>query len=232
MSDRSSPARIIRSAALAILACALVSGCDDGSELEAAMEDGDAARAVVSPEQQKFRSDVIASVAFFSPDMAAQTRQRYNAIDAGVDSRAMREAGGEKRVRSELRAAEAYHYAHKLDGCVADLFDLKSEPGQRRLLERLAASRHGAEMIAEAKRLDPEGYELDLYPFGKRPNQAQRVAAAYQTLSVRWEAVAYREGNEAAVKIFARTIQHLAAMSDGKCVPDPKLQPLLDSDPT
>lgn len=188
-------------------------------------------RRVVGAEEQKFRDAVIASVTTVDPELASQTRTYYRAMDAGEQSRAVRDAGGLDHVRSELRAAELYHYAHKLDVCVADVFDTRTQRGAVRLIERLAAGKHGAALIADAKRYDPDGYAFDLTGYGDRPNQPQRVAAAYDTLSVHWRTIGTKQGSDEAVKVFAETMLHMAAVSDGKCVPDPKLHTLLDTSP-
>lgn len=206
--------------------------CDDGSELEAAMAAEDEPRAEVSPEERKHREAVIASVAFSSPELASQTRQYYRALDAGPHSHAVRDVGGPTHVRAQLRAAELYHFAHKLDGCVADTFQTRTEQGQLRLVQRLAAGKQGAALIADAKRYDADGYAFDLSGYGDRPNQLQRIAAAYDTLTVHWRSIGTQKGNDQAAKVFAETMLHLAAASDGKCAPDPKLQSLLDSMPT
>ena len=231
----SDPRRATRFGGRTVLLLAIfagLAGCDDGSELEAAIAAEDEPRVEVSPETRSHRDAVIASVAYSSPELASQTRQYYRALDAGPRSRAVREAGGPAHVRAQLRAAELFHFAHKLDGCVADAFATRTPEGQLRLLQRLAAGKHGAAMIADAKRYDADGYAFDLSGYGDRPNTLQRIAAAYDTLSVHWRSIGTQKGNDQAARVFAETMLHLAAASDGKCVPDPKLQSLLDSMPS
>lgn len=188
-------------------------------------------RRAVSAEERAFRDAVVASLTFASPELASQARQFYDALDAGERSRAVRDVGGLAMVKAELRAAEMFHFAHKLDGCILRTFRTRTPEGQMRLLQRLAQGPHGAAMIADAKRHDADGYAFDLTGYGDRPNRAQQVAAAYDTLSVHWRTIGSRQGNDNAVRVFAQTMMHMAAVSDGKCVPDPKLLSLIESMP-
>lgn len=188
-------------------------------------------RRAVSAEERAFRDAVVASVTFASPELASRARQYYDALDAGEGSRAVRDVGGLTMVKTELRAAEMFHFAHKLDGCILRTFRTRTPEGQLRLLQRLADGPHGAAMIADAKRHDADGYAFDLTGYGDRPNRVQQVAAAYDTLSVHWRTIGSRQGNDNAVRVFAQTMLHVAAVSDGKCVPDPKLLSLLESMP-
>lgn len=220
------PASLLATPVLALM----LSACGDQPPPEAAQVPVEPRRAV-SADEQAFRDAVIASVTTIDPELASQTRIYYRAMDAGERSRAVRDAGGLAHVRSELRAAELYHFAHKLDACVADVFDARTPRGAVRLIERLAAGKHGAALIADAKRYDPDGYAFDLTGYGDRPNQAQRVAAAYDTLSVHWRTIGTKQGSDEAVKVFAETMLRMAAVTDGKCIPDPKLHTLLDTSP-
>jgi len=211
---------------------AVLAGCDDGSELEAEMAKAHEPRAAVSAEVQALRQQVIASAAFASPDYAARVRDHFHALDAGEGSKAVAGLGGAQRVRQELRAAEIYHYAHKLDACIAEHFGFKEPAKQAEFLHRLATGSAGKALIAIAKRSDPDSYEFDLNEYGDNPVQAQRVAAAYDTLSLQWQSLANREAYLDAHSLFARTFVQLASASGGKCSPNPQLLPLLDPTPS
>lgn len=222
-------ARGLKGVAFAASAALALAACDDGADLEAQMKGEAEHRVTVSPEEKKHRQEVIGSVAFFSMDVATQIRNDYNAIDAGDDSRAVAGLGGAQHVRQELRAAELYHYAHKLDGCIADKFGFRDKNSELQFLRRLAEGPAGASLIAEAKRIDPDGYAYDLSGYGKHPNSMQRAAAAYDTLSLQWSTSLNKGSFEPAFQLFARTMRSLAQASNGQCVPDPKLLTLLDS---
>jgi hypothetical protein len=218
-----------------LLAAALsggLSGCDDGSKLEAELAEEREPRVAVSPEVKAFRQEVIGSAVFASPDYAARVRDHFDALDAGERSRAVAALGGARRVHDELRAAETYHYAHKLDACIASNFGFKEPERQAQFLRRLAGGPAGKALIAEAKRSDPDGYAFDLSGYGNDPGQVQRVAAAYDTLSLQWKSLANKGAYGDAYRVFARTFVQLAAASGGKCTPDPKLIPLLDPMPS
>lgn len=229
MPDRPPPARRFFAASLVLSASGLLAGCDDGSKLEAEESArSQPPRAAVSAEEQALRREIVSSASFYHPEYASQVRVYYDALDAGEHSAAVAAAGGIKHIRTELRAAEIFHRAHKLDGCLGKAFNPKNPGAQLQVLRRLASGRDGAALIADAKRIDPEGYAFDLSGYGDHPDQAQRVAAAYDTLSLKWKTQANTDDHVPAFALFARTYLRIAAVTDGKCRPDPKLQSLLE----
>lgn len=211
-----------------VVACALLSlltACGDGRTPEEAAIEAESARPtkVVSDKVRAHRDAVVGAASSIDPQLGSYLRGMYVALDAGPGSPEMTNAGGIDRVHAELEAAELYLQLKPLDDCITRHFDLKKPDGAVRAIRRLAASDRYAGLVAEAKRVDPDGYAFDLTAYGPNPNREQRLAAAMSTLSVEARTTGSARKSADGVAMLARLSIAIASVSDGRCVPSPEL---------
>ena len=217
------PRRMVRVLACA-LAVTLLAACDDGSELERAAAEADAkhARKAVSPEEATRRQAVIGSASYLGPALASHAMAMYDALDAGPGSDAMKRAGGEAFVASEIRAIEMYHLLNPLDRCLDDRFELKTPEGARRFVEALSSSPQGRQLVDYAKGMDPDSYAYSVDAAANVPARYRPVAAAFETLSVAFRTTPEKNADKA-LTILAETLVLVAPVSKGACSPSPEL---------